>query len=101
MLVAALSQSSGEDIGRILLHEDVALEREPGWHLFVALGERGLHPIIVGRALHHIAMSVSRVAVGAAERAAHVRIDRPESHPRRFGTVENAAGELRVVANVL
>ena len=46
-------------------------------------------------------MSVARVAVGAAESAADVRINGPEAHARGFGTVEDALGGRGVVADVL
>src|ERR1035437_7072900 len=101
MLVASLAKSLRKDVGRVLLDENVALEGEPRRHLFVAIRERTFHSLTVRRALHHVSMCVTRVTIGAAKRTPDVWIDRPESHTRRFGTVENALRGRRVIQNVL
>src|SRR5215203_4116894 len=82
MLLASLAERAREDIGSVLLHEDVALEGEPRRHRFVPLRERIFHPIVVRRSFHHVPMRVAGVAVRTSKRAPDIRIDRPETHPR-------------------
>ena len=101
MLVAAMPQRARENFRRVLLDENVALEREPGRHRLVALGEDVFHSIIRSRALHDESVGIPRVTVRASESAANVWIDGPESHPRDFRSVEDVLRERGVVANVL
>src|SRR2546423_7483384 len=101
MTIAAESQSSAQDLGRVLLDEDVALEREPRWQFVVRFTEFLNHFVVVGGSFHHPAMGVSGVAVSAAERAADVGIDRPESHAGGLGPVEDALRRRGVVPDVL
>ena len=100
VFVTSLAQRSRKNIGRVLLDKDVALECEPGRHLFVPLVQRVLHSIVIRCAFHDVAMCVSRVAVRASKGAADVRIYRPEAHAGDFGTVENVFREGRVIADV-
>src|SRR4051812_24176245 len=67
MLVASLAESSCENVGSVLLDEDIALEGEPWRHRLVSFRERAFHLVAVRRALHHVAVCVSGVAVGASE----------------------------------
>ncbi len=101
MLVAAVAKRLRKNVGRILLHEDVALERQPGRHFLVSLVKSIFHSVVVGRSLHNVSMSVPRVAVCASERAPDVGIDGPESHSCNFRSIENVFRKGRVVADVL
>ncbi len=78
-------EGAGEHLGHAGLDENAALERLPR-------GERlggGAAP------LHRIAMGVACVAIGAAELAPHVGIERPEPHPGCGRRVEDRArGQL-------
>src|SRR6185437_10451457 len=88
-------------VGCILLDEDAALEREPGWHRVPR--RRQLRVLRIRRRgpIEHVAVRVARIAVGAAERAADVRVDRPEAHSGRFRTVQHRPRDGADVVNVL
>ncbi len=101
MFLGAVSQRASQHVGRVLLDEDAALEREPRRHRSMRRSQLLVIGIRVGVAVEHPAMRVARVAVGAAERAADVRIDRPEAHARRVGIVEHRLGHQADVADVL
>ena len=101
MLVASVAQRPAQNFGRVVLDENVALEREPWRELRERFAECFFHPVVVRGALHHVAMCVSRVAVSASESASDVGIDRPESHPGCLRSVENALRRGAVVPNVL
>src|SRR5689334_14050398 len=101
MAIAAEAQSSAQNLGRVFLDEDIALEGEPGRQFVICFAELLNHFMVVGSSLHHPAVGVSCVAVSAAERAADVGIDRPESHAGGLGTVEDALRRRRVVPDVL
>src|SRR5437016_14316268 len=52
-------------------------------------------------AVERVLMRVPRVAIGTAEGAADVRIDRPEAHPGRLRIVQHRARDRAEVADVL
>ena len=64
-------ERAGQHLGDVGLDQDALLERLPGGHRLGVVGAAALHGVAVG---------VARVAVGAAELAADVRIDGPEAH---------------------
>src|SRR5260370_49427 len=71
-----LGQRAAQGAAGVALHEEAALEREPGRQLFGLRVRLAIHIERVRRQpLPDVPMSVSGVAVGAAERAAHVRVD--------------------------
>src|SRR5882724_1125605 len=74
-------ESSREHVGDIGLHDDSALERFPG--------RQGLN--FTAHALDQIAVGVAGIAVGAAELAADVRIERPERHVGGRWRIEHRA----------
>ena len=98
--IAAESQGPAQDFGCVLFDKDVALEGQPRRELVIRFAKCVDHFLICGGALHHPAVRVARVTVGASERAADVRIDRPESHARRLGTIEDVLRGRGVVADV-
>src|SRR4029078_10774673 len=53
------------------------------------------------RAIEHPPVRVAGVTVRAAERAPHVRIDRPKAHLGRFRVVQNGPSGAAEVLNVL
>src|SRR5689334_11682592 len=99
--IAAEAQRSAQDFRCVFLDENIPLEREPGRQLVVCIAELLDHLVIVGGALHHPAVRVTRVAVGAPKSAADVGIDRPESHACCFWSIENALRRRGVVPDVL
>ena len=101
VLFGAVSQRLSEDVGRVLFDEDASLEREPGRHSVVRRLKVGMLGVLRRVPVEHPAVRVARVAVGAPERAADVRIDRPEPHARGLGPVQNVPRDRAEVANVL
>src|SRR6476646_10833240 len=101
MSLRPVPERFAQNVGGILLDEDPPLEGEPGREVVA----RGLHVVVLGIrrrvAIEYPPMRVSRVAVGAAKRASDVRVDRPETHTRRFGSVQYRARNCAVVADVL
>ena len=89
VFLRAVSERFAQHVGRVLLDEDAPLEREPGRHLVARRLQVGVLGIRRRVAVEHPAMGVARVAVGAAERAADVRVDRPEPHARGLGPVQD------------
>src|ERR1700686_5480019 len=77
--VASEAEGAGEDLRCVPLHEDIVLEGEPGRQPVVRVAEGVGHFFVAGGALHYVAVGVAGVAVGAAEGAANVGIDGPES----------------------
>jgi len=78
-----------------LLYEDALLERLPavGSAEVPELGVVELAGVV--RALDHVAVGVTGVAVGAPELAADVRIQRPEVHAGLRGRVQHGARRER------
>ena len=101
VLVASVTKRAAQNLGRVVLDENVALEREPGRKIGECIAQRFAHLVVTRRSLHHVAVRVPGVAVGAAERAADVGIDGPETHARRFRTVQHALRRRAVVSDVL
>ena len=89
--VRAVAQRSAQDVGaRSASRRSAARTRARAASSSRASCRSACSGFAVACALEHPAVGVARVAVGAPERAADVRIDRPEAHPRRFGPVEDA-----------
>jgi len=78
-----------------LFHEDALFERFPavGSTEVTELGVVELAGVV--RALDYVAVRVARVAVGAPELAADVRVQRPEVHAGLRGRVQHGARRER------
>ena len=83
-------EGARQHLRRVRLDQDATLEREPGRH-----GGSGVVGHDARRArgpLYGVAVGIAGVAVGAAELAPDVGIDRPEPHPGAGRAVEHRAG---------
>ena len=101
MLFRSVPQRSSQHVGGVLLDEDAPLEREPRRQRVARRAKIVAIRIRVGVAVEHPPMRVARVAVRASERAADVRIHRPEPHAGDLGAVQHIPRDGAEVADVL
>src|SRR6266481_1140025 len=83
--IASEPERATQNLRRVPLDENIPLEGEPWRQPVVCLAEYVGHFLVGSCPLHDVAMGVAGVAIGAAERAADVRIDGPESHAGGLG----------------
>src|SRR5215831_3505459 len=101
MLVRSVAQRSPKHVAGVLLHEDSALEREPRRKRVARRAKIIALGVLVRAPIEHPPMRVARVAVRASERAAHVRVHRPEAHAGDFRAVQDIPRDSAEVLDVL
>ncbi len=78
----------------------MALEGEPRWNLAEVFLERGVSVGLGSGTIHHVAVGVAGVAVGASEGAPDIRVYGPVAHAGGFRVIEDGFGAGGVVRDV-
>ena len=100
MSLASITKRATQNLGRVVLDENISLEGEPRRKIRERFAKCLSHFVVIRCAFHHVSMGVPRVAIRASERASDIRVDGPVAHPCSFRSVENTLRRRAVVASV-